>query len=166
MPLSAVTVDSRTIKTNYNVADNSTGAHELWLRGGFELRAQADDVKNQVYVTTAPSGTGSTARPTRSSPSTSTIDRDRFFVTHKQQVIGNNTDLIWNRSFFGMENRLAAQLQVSRNDITFRRGRKSERFPFDTRVRGQSRPGLYGLMPQPDIRNSRSTPSLDRSRIG
>ena len=36
--IAPVTVDSRTTKTSYNVADNTLGAHELWLRGGFELK--------------------------------------------------------------------------------------------------------------------------------
>ena len=31
-----VTINSRTLTTNYNVADNATGAQELWLRTGFE----------------------------------------------------------------------------------------------------------------------------------
>jgi iron complex outermembrane recepter protein len=31
-----VTIDSRTLTTNYNVGDNSTGAKELWLRNGYE----------------------------------------------------------------------------------------------------------------------------------
>ena len=34
-----LTVDSRTLTTNYNVADNSTGAQELWLRSGFRMDA-------------------------------------------------------------------------------------------------------------------------------
>ena len=45
-----MTVDSRTTRTNYNVADNTVGAHELWLRGGFELAVTPDiTVKNQAY---------------------------------------------------------------------------------------------------------------------
>ena len=31
-----MTIDGRTLTTNYNVADNSIGAQELWLRSGFE----------------------------------------------------------------------------------------------------------------------------------
>ena len=48
--LKQVTIDSRTLKTNYNVLDNFTGARELWLRTGFEW-AVTDDVtlKSQVY---------------------------------------------------------------------------------------------------------------------
>ena len=47
------------------------------------------------------------------------IDRDRFFVTHDQQMIGNNADLTWDSRLFGFDNRFAAQLQASRNWITF-----------------------------------------------
>ena len=47
---SPVTVDSRTTTTNYNVADNSIGAHELWLRGGFEWAVNDDiTIKDQAY---------------------------------------------------------------------------------------------------------------------
>ena len=45
-----VTIDSRTLTTNYNVADNATGAQELWLRTGFEWTPLNNvTVKNQVY---------------------------------------------------------------------------------------------------------------------
>ena len=57
----------------------------------------------------APSGTGIDSETYAFNPNTSLIDRDRFFVTHKQQVIGNNTDSTWNSAFFGMENRFAAK---------------------------------------------------------
>ena len=58
-----------------------------------------------------------------------TIDRDRFFVGHDQHLVGNNTDVIWNNSYlFGMENRFAAQLQVSRNKLIFS-GSKPADFP-------------------------------------
>ena len=47
------------------------------------------------------------------------IDRDRFFVDHDQKMIGDNTDFTWDSRIFGMDNRLAAQLQMSRNWIQF-----------------------------------------------
>jgi iron complex outermembrane receptor protein len=47
--LGPLTVDARTLKTNYNVADNSTGARELWLRSGFEWSpANGVTVKDQA----------------------------------------------------------------------------------------------------------------------
>src|ERR1700746_1852756 len=48
--IAPVTVDSRTLRTNYNVADNSIGSHGLWLRGGFEWELNEDiTIKNQAY---------------------------------------------------------------------------------------------------------------------
>ncbi len=45
-----VTIDSRTLTTNYNVADNATGAQELWLRTGFEWTPLNNvTIKNQLY---------------------------------------------------------------------------------------------------------------------
>ena len=37
--IAPVTIDSRTLKTNYNVLDNSTGAEELWLRTRIRMGA-------------------------------------------------------------------------------------------------------------------------------
>jgi iron complex outermembrane receptor protein len=157
--LGPLTVDSRTLNTNYNVADNSVGAHELWLRSGFEwafnnnitLKDQAYDYRAQRHwfdsetyafdTGTVPGDLG-----------TNTIDRDRFFVTHNQHVFGNNADMIWNSAFFGMENRLAAQLQVSRNDIRFAEEGNGG-FPDDTVAVINPDPGFYGPMAT-DIRNS------------
>ncbi len=73
--LSPVTIDSRTTTTNYNIADNSTGAKELWLRGGFDGRSTATS-RSRTTTTTARSGTGPTVKPTpltpTSRPSTAT----------------------------------------------------------------------------------------------
>ena len=152
--LGPLTADSRTLTTNYNVADNSTGAHELWLRGGFEWALSNDiTIKNQVYDYGAKRHWYD-SETYAFDLATSTIDRDRFFVTHKQQVTGDNTDLVWNSLFFGLENRLAGQLQVSRNDITFAEEGNPNVFPADTVSVLNPDPGLYGV-PEPDIRNSR-----------
>ncbi len=156
--IAPVTVDSRTLTSNYNVADNSVGAHELWLRSGFEWAVNADvTVKNQVYDYRAQRHWFD-SETYAFDTATSMIDRDRFFVTHDQHVFGNNTDLIWNSAFFGMENRLAAQLQVSRNDIKFTQEGNPNDFP-DTDPGGSTSvvnpdPGVYGLQQQPNVRNS------------
>jgi iron complex outermembrane recepter protein len=148
-----VTVDSRTTRTNYNVGDNSVGAHELWLRGGFELKPTEDvTIKNQAYEYGAKRHWFD-SETYAFNPNTSLVDRDRFFVTHKQQVIGNNTDVAWDSSFYGMENRLAAQLQVSRNDITFAQEGNPNSFPFDSVDPINPTPGFYGI-PMPNVRNS------------
>ena len=152
--LSPVTVDSRITRTNYNVADNRVGAHELWLRGGFELKVTPDiTIKNQAYEYGAKRHWYD-SETYAFNPGTSMIDRDRFFVTHKQQVMGNNTDLTWNSVFFGMENRFAAQLSASRNEIQFGQEGNPDTFPADSVDVINPVPGFYGI-PQPNYRNSK-----------
>jgi iron complex outermembrane receptor protein len=151
--LSSVTVDSRTIRTNYNVADNTIGAHELWLRGGFELKVTEDiTIRNQTYEYGAKRHWYD-SETYAFNTGTSLVDRDRFFVTHKQQVIGNNADVSWDSSFYGMENRLAGQIQVSRNDIQFGQEGNPDTFPFDSVDPINPVPGFYGV-PMPNYRNS------------
>ncbi|WP_439396709.1 TonB-dependent receptor domain-containing protein [Bradyrhizobium sp. PMVTL-01] len=153
--ISPVTVDSRTLRTNYNVADNSIGSHGLWLRGGFEWALNEDiTIKNQAYEFGAKRHWFD-SETYAFNTGTSMIDRDRFFVNHKQQVIGDNTDLIWSSSFFGMQNRFATQLAVSRNEIQFAQEQNPDEFPFDSVTVVNPAPGLYSLPPQPGIRNSR-----------
>ena len=156
--ISPVTVDSRTTKTNYNVSDNSVGAHELWVRGGWEWSyGDAITVKNQTYEYGAKRHWFD-SETYAFDPTKSLVQTDRFFVAHKQQVIGNNTDVTWHSSFFGMENRFAGQLQLSRNDIQFAQEENPDDYPYspqgDLPVVNPV-PGPYGLTPQPGFRNSR-----------
>jgi len=152
--ISPVTVDSRLTKTNYNVLDNTIGAHELWVRGGFEFNiGDAVTFKNQTYEYGAKRHWYD-SETYAFNPTTSLIDRDRFFVTHKQQVVGNISELALNSAFFGMENRFAGALQVSRNDIQFGQEGNPDTFPADSVTVLNPDPGLYGI-PQPNIRNSR-----------
>ncbi|HXW31267.1 MAG TPA: TonB-dependent receptor [Xanthobacteraceae bacterium] len=151
-----VTIDGRTLTTNYNVADNSTGARGLWLRSGFEWAPLPNVmVRDQAYYYQAERhwvdsetyafDDGSVFAP-------NTIDRDRFFVTHNQHVVGNNLDFLWDTRIFGMDNRLAAQLQVSGNWITFTEEGNPNDYPYDNVAVIDPVQGLYGPM-FPDIRN-------------
>ena len=158
--LGPVTIDSQTLKTNYNVTDNSTGAQELWLRTGFEwMPLNNVTIKNQVYSwrtkanwidsETYAFDDGAVFAP-------GVIDRDRFFVTHNQQLIGDNADLTWDSRIFGFDNRFAAQLQASRNWITFVEEGDPNDYPYDFVSVVDPSPGLYG--PEfPDTRISRLT---------
>ncbi len=150
-----VTVDSRTLRTNYNVADNSIGSHQLWLRGGFEWTpSDGVTIRNQAYEYGAKRHWFD-SETYAFNTATSLIDRDRFFVTHKQQVVGDNTDLLWNSSFFGLENSFAARLQIARNEIQFAQEQNPDDFPFDSVTPVNPIPGLYGLTPERGFRNSR-----------
>lgn len=153
--LAPVTVDSRTLTTNYNVADNSVGAQELWLRTGFEWNVNnALTVKNQVYDYNAQRHWFDSE--TYAFDGVSMIDRDRFFVQHNQHVYGDTTDMTLNSSFFGMENRFAGSFQVSRNDITFAEEGNPNTYPFDSVSVVNPTPSVYGAdVPQPDYRTNR-----------
>jgi iron complex outermembrane receptor protein len=146
-----LTIDRRTLTTNYNVADNATGAQELWLRSGFEWTPLTNvTVKNQVYYWRAKANWIDSEFYNFDS---GMIDRDRFFVDHNQKVIGDNTDFTWDSRLFGMDNRLASQLQVSKNWITFT---EEGVFGGDSVSVVNPEPGLYGPE-SPDTRNSRLT---------
>ena len=153
-----LTVDSRTLTTNYNVADNSTGAQELWLRSGFEWTPLKDvTVKDQVYYFQAQRhwiDSETYAFDDGSVFAANTIDQDRFFVTQNQHVVGNNLDFLWDSRLFGMDNRLAAQLQVSRNWITFTEEGDPNDYPYDNVAVIDPVQGTYGPM-FPDVRNKR-----------
>jgi iron complex outermembrane recepter protein len=147
-----VTIDSQTLKTNYNVADNATGAQELWLRTGFEWsplnnvtikdkvyswRAKANWLDSETY-SFDPDGAAIAG-------AANMIDRDRFFVFHDQQMIGDNADLTWDSRLFGFDNRFAAQLQASRNWITFdEQDVNATNYPYDAVSVVDPSPGVYG----------------------
>jgi iron complex outermembrane recepter protein len=154
--LGPMTIDSRTLTTNYNVADNATGAHELWLRSGFEWTPLNNvTVKDQVYYYHAQRNwldSETYAYDDGAEFAAGTIDRDRFFVTHNQHVVGDNVDFLWDSRLLGMDNRLASQLQVSGNWITFVEEGDSNDYPYDNVSVIDPAQGLYG--PQfPDTRN-------------
>ncbi len=152
--LGPLTVDSRTLTTNYNVADNSTGAQELWLRSGFEWSPfNGFSLKDQIYYYQAHRH-WIDSETYAFDLATSTIDRDRFFVTHDQHVIGNNIDLLWVSQPFGLENRFASQVQTSSNWITFKQEGNPDAYPFDTVTVINPSQGFYGSA-FPDVRDSR-----------
>ncbi len=150
--LGPVTIDSRTLTTNYNVLDNFTGATELWLRTGFEW-AIADNVtlKSQVYAYQA-KRSWFDSETYAFNTATGTVDRDRFFVSHDQKVYGNVTDLVWNSQIFGTENRAAAQLAASGNDILFKEDFGG--FPQDTVALVGPDRGFYGPFTDLETRSS------------
>jgi iron complex outermembrane recepter protein len=158
--LGPVTIDSQTTKTNYNVADNYTGAQQLWLRGGLEWNPQPGfTIKDQWYAY------GAQRRWLDSetyafNTDTNLIDRDRFIVDHNQKVIGNIADLLLVTQVFGMENRLATQLSAQDNNIIF-----SEHFggfPQDSVSVVNPNQGYYGDIYQgPDTSVLTATSRLD-----
>jgi iron complex outermembrane receptor protein len=152
--LGPVTIDSRTLTTNYNVLDNFTGATQLWLRGGVEWTPMDGvTLKNQSYAYGA-HRSWLDSETYAFNTDTQLIDRDRFFVSHDQKVVGNISDALLVSQVFGMENRFAAQLALQSNDILFKQHFGG--FPQDAVTVVNPDRGYYG-----DIQLVRRTSQLD-----
>jgi iron complex outermembrane recepter protein len=114
-----VTVDSRTLTTNYNTLDNHDSAKQYWGRTGFDLEITPDLLlKEQVYAYKA-QRTFFDDEFFIFNPTANNITRFPFYVAHNQTLIGDVTNLTWNSSFFGMPNKFAAELAASRNYLRF-----------------------------------------------
>jgi len=119
-----VTVDSRTLTTNYNSLDNHDDARQYWGRTGFDLEITPDLLlKEQAYLYKAQRTFFDeeffSFNPASVPGTAGLVDRNPFYVAHNQHLIGNVTDLTWNSSFFGMPNKFAAEIAASRNFLRF-----------------------------------------------
>jgi iron complex outermembrane recepter protein len=141
--LGPVTIDDRTVNTNYNVLDNNNQAKELWLRGGFELKLTPDLVlKSQVYGYGAERSWFNNEVEAFNA-TTGLVDRERFYVAHSERLAGNITDLAWDTNIAGMDNRLVTTVAVS--DLAFTRPGAAN-FPDDTVTLVDPVQGYYGLL--------------------
>ena len=117
LDLGAVTIDNRTLKTLYNVVDNRNQAHEYWLRGGFEWQLNSNlTFRNQVYAYSAQRDFFN-SEVVAFNPDTMRVDRDRFFVSHDQKLIGYKAELLWDTKPGGMDNRTVVAFETSKLDF-------------------------------------------------
>ncbi|MGQ0683114.1 TonB-dependent receptor [Bradyrhizobium sp.] len=141
--LGPVTIDDRTFNTNYNVLDNRNVAKEVWLRGGFELKlAPGLTLKSQAY------GYGAEREWFNNeveafNANVNLVDRERFYVAHRQKLAGNITDLTWDTNIAGMDNRLVTT--VAANALDFVRPGAAN-FPHDQVTLVDPARGYYGLL--------------------
>ena len=163
--LGPVTIDGRTLTTNYNVANNYVNANELWVRGGFELAINDElTLKSQVYNYDA-QRQWQNSEVAAFNSLLNMVDRERFFVAHDQVLVGNITDLTWNTKIAGMDNRLVTTVAVSNLDF----GRPgAANFPHDDVPLVDPSPGLYGVLTtqnQTAVINNQSLSFEDRLKI-
>lgn len=116
-PLGPVTIDSRTLKTNYNVLDNHKTINETWVRGGFEWNVTTNVTLRSVTYGYEAHRDWFNSEVSAFNSVTNRVDRERFFVHHDQRMIGNNTDVTWDTNFFGMHNRFVAGLEAYHLDF-------------------------------------------------
>ena len=163
--LGPITIDGRTLTTNYNVADNYVQAKELWLRSGFELNINNDlTLKSQVYAYDA-QRQWQNSEVAAFNTDLNMVDRERFYVAHNQQLFGNITDLTWNSRIAGMDNRMVTTVAVSNLDF----GRPgAANFPHDDVPLVDPSAGLYGLLTtqnQTAVINNQALSIEDRLKI-
>jgi iron complex outermembrane receptor protein len=139
--LGAVTVDGRTLRTNYNVLDNRNEADEYWLRGGFEWNPRPGlTFREQLYHYQA-NREWKNNEITAFNALTGRVDRERFFVAHDQTLLGNKSELQWDGSLAGRPNRVVVGLELSKLDFN-RPG--AANFPSDSVTLVDPDRGLYG----------------------
>ncbi len=152
--LGAITVDNRALKTNYNVLDNRFGAKETFVRGGFDWHlGNGFMLRDQIYFYTA-KREWLNNEVIAFNAGLGLLDRERFYVAHDQNLIGNKAELQWDAKLASMDNRLVAALDYSA--LNFDRPGAAN-FPSDNVPVVAPVPGLYGLLTTQkqtaDIRN-------------
>jgi len=133
---SPVTVDSRTLRTTYNVLNNDSGARELWMRSGFDWALNSNlTLKTQVYSYDAKRHwLNNEYNAFNNDPRVLQVERDRFFVAHDQKLFGSNSQLAHEADIAGMANRFAVAYTYSTLD--FRAANREflpdDPYPWDT----------------------------------
>ncbi|MDB5811962.1 MAG: TonB-dependent receptor family protein [Betaproteobacteria bacterium] len=141
--LGPVTIDNRTLRTNYDVLDNRNTAEEYWLRGGFDWKLGSNTaLKSQFYGYHA-NRKFQNAEVYAFNAGTGLVDRDRFYVAHDQDLYGNKTELQHDSVIAGKANRIVVALEASQLDFT-RPG--AANFPSDSVTLVSPVRGAYGLL--------------------
>jgi len=139
--LGAVTIDSRTLKTNYNVLDNRNEAEQYWLRGGFAWNlSNSVTLRNQLYYFTA-KREFLNSEVYAFNAATGLVDHDRFYVAHDQTLVGNKAELQWDTRLAGMDNRMVAAFDVSKLHFD---NQQAANFPSDSVTLVNPDRGTYG----------------------
>jgi iron complex outermembrane receptor protein len=163
--LGDVTIDNRTLRTNYNVLDNRNEAEQYWLRGGFEwLLGNSLTVRNHLYYFSA-KREWLNSEVYAFDPGTGMVEHDRFYVAHDQGLVGNKTELQWDAKLAGMDNRVVTALDLSR--LTFA-NQQAANFPSDQVALVNPDRGTYGplVIQQGNARTTNAALSIeDRLKI-
>jgi iron complex outermembrane receptor protein len=134
------TLDERMRFINYNVGDSYIHSSQYWPQ--LLLKWRPNDfvtVENYSYYFKA-NRKWIDAETYTFDPATNQIDRDRFFVFHNQELIGNQSSVSLVYPLFGLKNRFVAGLDYSYLDFKRDRG-----FPNGDSVDPLNpNPGLFG----------------------
>ncbi|MDP9421829.1 MAG: TonB-dependent receptor [Pseudomonadota bacterium] len=135
-------VDERLRFENYNVADYRTKSWHVWPRLAIAWSpSEAVTVSNTAYWFHADRQWANAENYVFNS-GTGLIDRDRFFVFHNQDLLGNQLSVAWKHSLAGLDNKFVVGVDYSHLDFIRTRG-----FPDGDSVDPVNpNPGLFGPM--------------------
>lgn len=125
---------------NYNVADYRTKSWQVWPRLSVTWSpSEAVTISETAYWFHA-DRQWANAENYIYNPATGLIDRDRFFVFHNQDLIGNQLSAAFTHKLFGLDNKLVLGVDYSHLDFVRSRG-----FPDGDSVDPLNpNPGLFG----------------------
>src|SRR5581483_2949682 len=139
-PASGVGIDARTRYVNYNVADSSIHSSQYWPQ--LLVKWSLSDnltIQNFVYYFHAHRHWIDAETYTYDS-ATGLVDRDRFFVFHRQNLFGDQADASLQGDLFGMTNKFVIGFDYSHLNFVRERG-----FPDGDSVDlFKPSPGLFG----------------------
>ena len=158
------TIDRRTEGINYNVADSYIHSQQVWPQlllkwtplenltiqnFTYYFHAHREWDNSETYMFTAAGLDGATPLP---SPE---INRDRFYVFHKQNLIGDQGSATYKSTIFGMDNTAVVGFDYSHLNFNRIRGFPNNDLvdPFDPN------PGLFGPLLQPGDLTERQSPT-------
>lgn len=111
------TIDRRMSRVNYNVTDNVLYADSYWGRLKANWQATpALQVRNELYYYHA-DRRWENAETYAFDPTTRLVNRDRFFVGHDQDIIGNRSEALLRLPLFGLPNRFLVGLDTNHLDF-------------------------------------------------
>lgn len=163
--LGPVTIDGRTLTTNYDVLDNRNKANEYWLRTGFEWQLGGNFLLRELVYGYAAQREYLNSEVAAFNATTGLVDRDRFYVAHGQHLFGNKTELQWDGKVGGLDNRTVFAFEFSHLDFN-RPG--AANFPSDSVTLVDPPRGVYGplvLQQQTARINNTALAVEDRVRI-
>ncbi len=111
------TIDGRTRFVNYNVNNEKANAHQYLTRVDTKFQPNKNfSVRNSFYFLSA-NRKWQNAETYTFNSATSQIDRDRFFVSHDQNTVGNRIDFTFHNTLAGMPNQSLVGIDFSYVDF-------------------------------------------------
>jgi iron complex outermembrane recepter protein len=158
------TIDRRMEFVNYNVADSYIHSQQVWpqlllkwtpnenltvqnFTYYFHAHREWDNSETYMFTTVGLDGVTPLASPE--------INRDRFYVFHKQNLVGDQGSATYKSTIFGMANTFVAGFDYSHLNFDRYRG-----FPNNDLVDPfNPSPGLFGPLPAPGDLTERQSPT-------